>query len=190
MHALDRRLITFVIRNRFPSKRSLKCLPLSSSLAISTSSFITMRDCRNSYNKKKKKGIKVKRKIDSNSWWKSKNCFLSSLFSRKRRSSSWTVLYSAVPRVRRLKKSKMENLKGSWWFVSGPTLEPPLPRRKKCPELAYKTHEFITAADGGGIDAVDSNVVADKVRVRYSNYCFFYFFFILPYIDHGNDNWR
>ncbi|XP_076635798.1 uncharacterized protein LOC143348927 isoform X12 [Colletes latitarsis] len=46
----------------------------------------------------------------------------------------------------------------------GPTLEPPLPRRKKCPELAYKTHEFITAADGGGIDAVDSNVVADKVR--------------------------
>ncbi|XP_043484937.1 uncharacterized protein LOC122512882 isoform X6 [Leptopilina heterotoma] len=46
----------------------------------------------------------------------------------------------------------------------GPTLEPPLPRRKKCPELAYKTHEFITAADGGGIDGVDSNVVADKVR--------------------------
>lgn len=49
---------------------------------------------------------------------------------------------------------------------AGPTLEPPLPRRKKCPELAYKTHEFITAADGGGIDAIDSNVVADKVRVR------------------------
>ncbi|XP_076658623.1 uncharacterized protein LOC143362403 isoform X4 [Halictus rubicundus] len=48
--------------------------------------------------------------------------------------------------------------------IEGPTLEPPLPRRKKCPELAYKTHEFITAADGGGIDAVDSNVVADKVR--------------------------
>ncbi|CAL1688622.1 unnamed protein product [Lasius platythorax] len=45
---------------------------------------------------------------------------------------------------------------------AGPTLEPPLPRRKKCPELAYKTHEFITAADGGGIDAIDSNVVADK----------------------------
>ncbi|XP_011057850.1 PREDICTED: proteoglycan 4 isoform X2 [Acromyrmex echinatior] len=47
---------------------------------------------------------------------------------------------------------------------SRPTLEPPLPRRKKCPELAYRTHEFITAADGGGIDAIDSNVVADKVR--------------------------
>ncbi|XP_012277429.1 nascent polypeptide-associated complex subunit alpha, muscle-specific form isoform X2 [Orussus abietinus] len=46
----------------------------------------------------------------------------------------------------------------------GPTLEPPLPRRKKCPELAYKTHEFITAADGSGIDAVDSNVVADNAK--------------------------
>ncbi|XP_026826737.1 mediator of DNA damage checkpoint protein 1 isoform X8 [Ooceraea biroi] len=44
----------------------------------------------------------------------------------------------------------------------GPTLEPPLPRRKKCPALAYRTHEFITAADGGGIDVIDSNVVADK----------------------------
>ncbi|XP_026826735.1 uncharacterized protein LOC105282341 isoform X4 [Ooceraea biroi] len=45
---------------------------------------------------------------------------------------------------------------------SRPTLEPPLPRRKKCPALAYRTHEFITAADGGGIDVIDSNVVADK----------------------------
>ncbi|XP_074098256.1 uncharacterized protein LOC141526969 isoform X4 [Cotesia typhae] len=48
--------------------------------------------------------------------------------------------------------------------TSRPTLEPPLPRRKKCPELAYRHHEFITAADAGGIDAVDTNVVADKVR--------------------------
>ncbi|XP_036140916.1 uncharacterized protein LOC105834274 isoform X2 [Monomorium pharaonis] len=55
------------------------------------------------------------------------------------------------------KSTEDENSEGS-------TLEPPLPRRKKCPELAYKTHEFITAADGGGIDAIDSNVVADKVR--------------------------
>ncbi|XP_032452716.1 RNA polymerase II degradation factor 1 isoform X11 [Nasonia vitripennis] len=63
------------------------------------------------------------------------------------------------------------------------SLEPPLPRRKKCPELAYRTHEFISSAaqqhaniqaadggglvgggGGGGIDALDSNVVADKVR--------------------------
>lgn len=50
---------------------------------------------------------------------------------------------------------------------TGPTLEPPLPRRKKCPELAYRHHEFITAADAGGIDAVDTNVVADKVRVKF-----------------------
>lgn len=86
----------------------------------------------------------------------------------------------------------MENLNGSRWFVSGPTLEPPLPRRKKCPELAYKTHEFITAADGGGIDAVDSNVVADKVRVRASTLelLFFPSFFILLHIDYGNDNKR
>lgn len=27
---------------------------------------------------------------------------------------------------------------------TGTINEPPLPRRKKCPELAYKTHEFIT----------------------------------------------
>ncbi|XP_034934078.1 cell surface glycoprotein 1 isoform X15 [Chelonus insularis] len=48
--------------------------------------------------------------------------------------------------------------------TEGPTLEPPLPRRKKCPELAYRHHEFITAADSDGIDGVDTNVVADKVR--------------------------
>ncbi|KAK2582575.1 hypothetical protein KPH14_004864 [Odynerus spinipes] len=46
----------------------------------------------------------------------------------------------------------------------GPTLEPPLPRRKKCPELAYKTHEFLPTADGGGLDVIDSNLVADKVQ--------------------------
>ncbi|XP_011503180.1 PREDICTED: AF4/FMR2 family member 4 [Ceratosolen solmsi marchali] len=49
----------------------------------------------------------------------------------------------------------------------GTSLEPPLPRRKKCPELAYRTHEFLSSAnvvDGGGIDTLDSNIVADKVR--------------------------
>ncbi|KAM7361332.1 uncharacterized protein ACRADG_011263 isoform 7-T10 [Cochliomyia hominivorax] len=29
----------------------------------------------------------------------------------------------------------------------GPTNEPPLPRRKKCPELAYKSHEFIIGTE-------------------------------------------
>ncbi|XP_012252360.2 proteoglycan 4 isoform X3 [Athalia rosae] len=46
----------------------------------------------------------------------------------------------------------------------GPTLEPAMPRRKKCPELAYKSHEFMMAADGGGLDAIDSNVIADKTQ--------------------------
>ncbi|XP_046618714.1 uncharacterized protein LOC124304474 isoform X6 [Neodiprion virginianus] len=46
----------------------------------------------------------------------------------------------------------------------GPTLEPALPRRKKCPELAYKSHEFMTAADGSGMDSMDSNMLADKTQ--------------------------
>ncbi|XP_046745456.1 uncharacterized protein LOC124410834 isoform X7 [Diprion similis] len=46
----------------------------------------------------------------------------------------------------------------------GPTLEPALPRRKKCPELAYKSHEFMTAADGSGMDSMDSNMFADKTQ--------------------------
>lgn len=36
--------------------------------------------------------------------------------------------------------------------TSGPINEPPLPRRKKNPELAYRSHEFI-----GGIDRTDSS---------------------------------
>lgn len=31
--------------------------------------------------------------------------------------------------------------------LAGPTNEPPLPRRKKCPELAYKSHEFIIGSE-------------------------------------------
>ena len=61
------------------------------------------------------------------------------------------------------------NVVWPWWTLgfSGTAMEPPLPRRKKCPELAYRTHEFIptNAHDAGGIDGIDSNVVADKVRV-------------------------
>lgn len=41
--------------------------------------------------------------------------------------------------------------------TSGPINEPPLPRRKKNPELAYRSHEFI-----GGIDRTDS---ANRARV-------------------------
>ncbi|XP_069965577.1 uncharacterized protein [Bactrocera oleae] len=34
--------------------------------------------------------------------------------------------------------------------LTGPTNEPPLPRRKKCPELAYKSHEFIIGSEYTG----------------------------------------
>ncbi|CAO1442424.1 unnamed protein product [Diamesa tonsa] len=39
--------------------------------------------------------------------------------------------------------------------IIAPINEPPLPRRKKCPELAYRHHEFISAPDSG-VDRVDS----------------------------------
>ncbi|XP_055923247.1 uncharacterized protein LOC129953806 isoform X3 [Eupeodes corollae] len=44
----------------------------------------------------------------------------------------------------------------------GPTNEPPLPRRKKCPELAYKSHEFIKGSE----QTSDSrnNVIANRAR--------------------------
>lgn len=41
--------------------------------------------------------------------------------------------------------------------TSGPINEPPLPRRKKNPDMAYRSHEFI-----GGIDRTDS---ANRARV-------------------------
>ncbi|XP_001649035.2 proteoglycan 4 isoform X3 [Aedes aegypti] len=35
-------------------------------------------------------------------------------------------------------------------FIEASINEPPLPRRKKCPELAYRTHEFMAANQRGG----------------------------------------
>ncbi|XP_065074931.1 uncharacterized protein LOC135698743 isoform X10 [Ochlerotatus camptorhynchus] len=35
-------------------------------------------------------------------------------------------------------------------FIEASVNEPPLPRRKKCPELAYRTHEFMAANQRGG----------------------------------------
>ena len=49
--------------------------------------------------------------------------------------------------------------------IIAPINEPPLPRRKKCPELAYRHHEFISAPDSG-VDRVDS---ANVTRARVSN---------------------
>uniref|UniRef100_A0A1B6E2J0 Nuclear protein MDM1 n=2 Tax=Clastoptera arizonana TaxID=38151 RepID=A0A1B6E2J0_9HEMI len=43
--------------------------------------------------------------------------------------------------------------------------EPALPRRKKNPALAYKTHEFIVMSDGDGSnDSLDTSVPVDRAR--------------------------
>ena len=46
--------------------------------------------------------------------------------------------------------------------INAPINEPPLPRRKKCPELAYRHHEFI--ADSSN-DQTDSNVTRARVSL-------------------------
>lgn len=62
-----------------------------------------------------------------------------------------TVHISSLPRAHTYSPHRVE-----YYYIStcinskhsntqiGTINEPPLPRRKKCPELAYKTHEFIT----------------------------------------------
>ncbi|XP_069694376.1 nuclear protein MDM1-like isoform X9 [Periplaneta americana] len=46
-----------------------------------------------------------------------------------------------------------------------PRFEPALPRRKKHPELAYKTHEFLAMSEAGGSDdSLDSTVTLDRAR--------------------------
>lgn len=47
----------------------------------------------------------------------------------------------------------------------GPCNEPPLPRRKKCPELAYKTHEFINCDQPTSIPFRNDNSLANRARV-------------------------
>ncbi|XP_046682574.1 nuclear protein MDM1 isoform X4 [Homalodisca vitripennis] len=43
--------------------------------------------------------------------------------------------------------------------------EPALPRRKKNPALAYKTHEFLAMSDGvGSNESLDASVVVDRAR--------------------------
>ncbi|XP_058796493.1 uncharacterized protein LOC131667221 isoform X12 [Phymastichus coffea] len=49
----------------------------------------------------------------------------------------------------------------------GTCMEPPLPRRKKCPELAYRHHEFIPTAPApvhDAVDNVDSNVIDNRIK--------------------------
>jgi hypothetical protein len=51
-------------------------------------------------------------------------------------------------------------------LVTVPRFEPALPRRKKHPELAYKTHEFLAMSEAGGSDdSLDSAVTFDRARV-------------------------
>ncbi|XP_054279697.1 nuclear protein MDM1 isoform X4 [Macrosteles quadrilineatus] len=43
--------------------------------------------------------------------------------------------------------------------------EPALPRRKKNPALAYKTHEFLAMSDGvGSNDSLDASLIVDRAR--------------------------
>lgn len=45
--------------------------------------------------------------------------------------------------------------------------EPPLPRRKKCPELAYKTHEFINCDQSASNNYRNDNNSINRARVRH-----------------------
>ncbi len=55
-------------------------------------------------------------------------------------------------------------------FFLGTCNEPPLPRRKKCPELAYKTHEFINCDQSASTNYRNDNNSINRARVR--NYYF------------------
>lgn len=45
--------------------------------------------------------------------------------------------------------------------------EPPLPRRKKCPELAYKTHEFINCDQSASTNYRNDSNSINRARVRH-----------------------
>ncbi|XP_055534458.1 uncharacterized protein LOC129723484 isoform X7 [Wyeomyia smithii] len=58
-------------------------------------------------------------------------------------------------------------------FIEASINEPPLPRRKKCPELAYRSHEFMSsranesltsAVHGGGQDRPDATTTHSRAR--------------------------
>lgn len=53
--------------------------------------------------------------------------------------------------------------------------EPPLPRRKKCPELAYKTHEFINCEQQPPTTTSFRNDInsVNRARVSLNNFSFF-----------------
>ncbi|CRL06324.1 CLUMA_CG019110, isoform B [Clunio marinus] len=73
---------------------------------------------------------------------------LDKLHSEYRSTYRWHE-YTAGPEV--VRKPPMPN----HFIINAPINEPPLPRRKKCPELAYRHHEFIADSNA---DRTDSNV--------------------------------
>lgn len=48
---------------------------------------------------------------------------------------------------------------------TGRKMEPALPRRKKHPELAYKTHEFMSYDEDGSSDSIDASTRGERARV-------------------------
>ncbi|XP_037027404.1 uncharacterized protein LOC119068092 isoform X1 [Bradysia coprophila] len=50
--------------------------------------------------------------------------------------------------------------------VEGTCNEPPLPRRKKCPELAYKTHEFINCDQSASTNYRNDNNSINRARTE------------------------
>lgn len=60
-----------------------------------------------------------------------------------------------------------------FFIHTGSTNEPPLPRRKKCPELAYRTNEFIPTQEPKISERNDPNTV-NRARVSCLLYNKFY----------------
>lgn len=44
-------------------------------------------------------------------------------------------------------------------------MEPAMPRRKKHPELAYRTHEFMSYDEDASSDSIDASNRGDRARV-------------------------
>ncbi|KAL7021659.1 hypothetical protein ACKWTF_011978 [Chironomus riparius] len=74
------------------------------------------------------------------------NCHLFMLHSEYKSTYRWHD-FSAGPEV--VRKPPMPNQ----FVIKAPINEPPLPRRKKCPELAYRHHEFIVDHDADRTDS-------------------------------------
>lgn len=50
------------------------------------------------------------------------------------------------------------------YIVGQSNCEPALPRRRKHPELAYRTHDFLLSLDGGTERLLDKAFIADRAR--------------------------